>query len=277
MDEKGNQHGRSGPPGRHGCSSPPGVELGREQGSSQESWLLLRYRPTSLFSLRMTHATNKGGRTLLVPTPYAFKLALVDAAFRAWPGREALLRAQDVFRTVAGLTIRFSPPDSAVVQHTFIKVRQARRDSAPGLYEPTIVFREYVHYRGDLTVAVAAPTLSAKQLADLTRAGAHVQYIGKRGSFFQYLGSEIYKGPLPPGFTAPESPQALLTGWYGSTQYLDDFAVELSRQRDAWDRVSTYGSKPLRLGKDRVLVRTLLPYRVKAEGHSFTAYERPRR
>ena len=30
-----------------------------EYNSADEQWLILNYRPTSLFSLRMTHATSK--------------------------------------------------------------------------------------------------------------------------------------------------------------------------------------------------------------------------
>lgn len=243
----------------------------------EERWLLLHYRPTSLFSLRMTHATSKGGRTLLVPTPYAFKLALVDAAFRAWPSDEAHNRARDLFLMLVDLRIRFLPPEYAVVQHTFVKIRDAQRDGPPGLYKPSIAFREFVYYQGDLVVAVEATNLSSEQVAAIKRAAAHVQYIGKKGSFFQFLAGELHSGPLPPAFTTPESPESLLSGYYATTQYLDDFEPQLKADKEAWDRVSTYGSKPLRLGKDRVLIRTLLPYRVRAESHSSTAYEHLRR
>lgn len=139
-----------------------------EKSASQQLWLMLHFKPTSLFSLRMTHATNKGGRTLLLPTPYAFKLALVDAAFRAWPPAEAPGQARVLFKTVAPLTVRFSPPKEAVVQHTFIKVRQEERDSRPGLYNSTITFREFVYYLGTLIGEVSAtlqPTAAAGRRA----------------------------------------------------------------------------------------------------------------
>ena len=50
---------------------------------SGEKWLLASFKPVTLFSLRMSIATSSAAKTLLVPTPYAVKLALVDAAFRA--------------------------------------------------------------------------------------------------------------------------------------------------------------------------------------------------
>src|ERR1700722_18200764 len=45
-------------------------------------WLVAAYSPVTMFSLRMTHATSKGGKTLVVPTPYAVKMALLDVCFR---------------------------------------------------------------------------------------------------------------------------------------------------------------------------------------------------
>ena len=45
-------------------------------------WLIAEYQPVSLFSLKNSLATSSGGKSLLVPTPYAFKMALLDAACR---------------------------------------------------------------------------------------------------------------------------------------------------------------------------------------------------
>ncbi len=57
-------------------------------------WLTTTYQPTTLFSLKPSWATSTGGKSLLLPSPYAFKMALLDAAIRtsglavgeaAWP------------------------------------------------------------------------------------------------------------------------------------------------------------------------------------------------
>jgi hypothetical protein len=45
-------------------------------------WLIARYQPTSLFSLKHGDATSTGGKSLLVPTPFAIRMALLDAAIR---------------------------------------------------------------------------------------------------------------------------------------------------------------------------------------------------
>jgi len=43
-------------------------------------WVIATYQSTSLFSLKPATATASGGRTLLVPTPYAIKMALLVVA-----------------------------------------------------------------------------------------------------------------------------------------------------------------------------------------------------
>ena len=78
----------------------------------KSKWLVLGYLPVSLFSLRMTHATNKGGKTLLVPTPYAFKMTLIDACFRVFNENEAENKAKQVFDFIKSCEIRFNPPDT---------------------------------------------------------------------------------------------------------------------------------------------------------------------
>ena len=42
-------------------------------------WLAVSYQPTSLFSLKLSSATNSAGKSLPVPSPYAVKMALLNA------------------------------------------------------------------------------------------------------------------------------------------------------------------------------------------------------
>jgi hypothetical protein len=102
-------------------------------------WLVVDYDPTALFSLKISMATSSVGKTLVVPTPYAIKMALIDAAFRrdyTEPDCEALLRS------LIQVTVRTGPGPGAVVTHTFVKVRQESRDSDPlRPYSSTIAYR----------------------------------------------------------------------------------------------------------------------------------------
>ena len=45
-------------------------------------WLVSEYEASALFTLKPATATASGGKTLLVPTPFAIKMALLDVACR---------------------------------------------------------------------------------------------------------------------------------------------------------------------------------------------------
>ncbi len=223
-------------------------------------WLISSYRPTSLFSLRMTHATSKGGKTLLVPTPYAVKLALIDACFRLFPAAEALAQAHSVYELIKARGIRFRPPEHCLVQNTFIKVKQEERGGPGGTYTPTIAYREFCYYKGELAVAIDVSGMFETDCLLLTRLAPCVNYLGKRGSFMQFISTQVHEGSLPPGYTCPEDKADIANGGYAATNYLDDFGEALIDDPEGFERINSYGGKSSALGKYRVLTRTLLPY-----------------
>lgn len=236
-------------------------------------WLVISYIPVSLFSLRMTHATNKGGKTLLVPTPYAFKMILIDACFRVFDRDDAEIKARQVFDLIKGCEIRFSPPPGCIVQNTFIKIRQEERGAPKGFYVPTIAYREFSFYSGgELKVAIGINGLSEGSVTLLKYIGSHINCIGKRGSFWQYIDDSICKGVLPQGYTYPQENEQLSVGNPQWVQYLDDFGEALCKAEDGFDRISTYGNGKIELGKHRILVRTVLPYKFKQSSRHFTQY-----
>ena len=62
-------------------------------------WTIAYYEPTGLFSLRPALSTASGAQSLLVPTPFAVKMALLDVAIHLygveqgaawWPDMRAL-------------------------------------------------------------------------------------------------------------------------------------------------------------------------------------------
>jgi hypothetical protein len=150
-------------------------------------WLALRYRPTSLWSLKSSGATSSGAKSLLVPTPYGIKLGLIDAAIQAGRVSDGV----SLFTLLRGRPLRICPPASAVVSATFlktwkvdvcpdkakgetdqqyeVKVRNKFADccplvtanaiAEPGLealkrflrqtFAPTVGFREYIQFSGE--------------------------------------------------------------------------------------------------------------------------------
>ena len=238
-------------------------------------WLILSYLPVSLFSLRMTHATSKGGKTLLVPTPYAFKMTLIDACFRVFDGNNAEIKARQVFDLIKNCEIRFNPPEGCIVQNTFIKIRQEERDAPRGFYVSTIAYREFCFYGdGELKVAIGINGLPEDAVSLIRKVGSHINCIGKRGSFWQYIGDSICKGNLSEGYTFPQPEERLLNGRFQWVQYLDDFGEVLCRAKNGFDRISTYGSGTVKLGEHRILVKTLIPYPFVQSSKHFTQYEK---
>jgi len=238
-------------------------------------WLILKYLPVSLFSLRMTHATSKGGKTLLVPTPYAFKMTLLDSCFRAFGGEKAETKARQVFDWIKGMEIRFNPPGNCVVQNTFIKIRQEERNAPNGFYSSTIAYREFCFFNGgSLEVALGIKGLPVDAVSQLKRLGRHINCIGKRGSFWQYIGDECFEGELSSEYTLPHEEIAFSTTRLRWTQYLDDFGEALCKAKDGFDRVSTYGTGRIKLGEHRILTQTLLPYAFASASKNFSRYRK---
>ena len=238
-------------------------------------WLVAAYSPVTMFSLRMTHATSKGGKTLVVPTPYAVKMALLDVCFRRFTATQALDRAREVFDWIKSRDVRIRPPKHCLVTNTFVKVLDWNRDGDDP-FRQTIAYRELAFYGGDdLLIAVVADGLNADQRSTLAELFAHINSLGKRGGFMQFTGTELYNGDLPWGFTVPrvDITTNQILG-YLLTHALDDFGTALCDATNGFDRVSTYGAGSVKLGEHRVLTSTAIPYTRKTSSKHFTWYER---
>src|SRR5579875_325917 len=70
-------------------------------------WLIGEFEPVSLFSLKISSATSSVGLTLAIPTPYAIKMALVDAGFRAGLTDEDCAA---MLRVLSRVEVRIAPP-----------------------------------------------------------------------------------------------------------------------------------------------------------------------
>jgi hypothetical protein len=232
-------------------------------------WVLAEYRPTGIFSLKSSATTSSGAKTLLVPTMYAVKMALVDAAFRS--GKDGA----EVFEKVKPFEVRFRPPEYAAVTHGFIKIRRerevkdARNQEAVELkrkspFQPTVAYREFCSFKGELIVAINVGE-SVSWLEELLPV---VGYLGKRGSFFQFAGFE-YAELLPEPFTFPLGSPPEEFSLDVVVQPLDDLG-----ERATFDAISTYSTVRARLGKDRVIIQTAIPYRMVSSSRGYTFYRR---
>jgi len=234
-------------------------------------WLVVGYLPTALFSLKASTATSSVGKTLLVPTGYAIKMALVDAAFRAGLADEV---CADLVRSLARVDRRISPPAYAVVTHTFVKIRQESRDADPlRPYGPSIAYREFVYYQGLWRWAFDLAHVDEQAAQRIAFLAPRVNYVGKRGSFVQFTGvrrivdlSAEFTLPMPQPGGEPMTTMRLPRRWHGAI--LDDFGPEADLAV-----LSSFSSAKISRERHRRFVHTLVPLGLVSSGPGFSYYE----
>ncbi|WP_322510412.1 hypothetical protein [Chloroflexus sp.] len=232
-------------------------------------WLIAEFEAVTLFSLRPSFTTSSGGATLLAPTPFAIKMAVLDALCRT----QSLGVAQTHWPTIRQLEVGLRPAAHAVVSHVFQRVlRPSRSEAKPddpkfeGFFQRTIGYREYVHFAGSFGIALG---WEGQQRHDWLRdALINITYLGKRGGFVQLLSAPEYREFLPPEFVSLTKP-ATNFPIDGTLQMLDDCGDKLS-----FDKVNVYDQKAKLAEADRPMRRVVLPYRLKRSSKSFSWYER---
>jgi hypothetical protein len=238
-------------------------------------WMVARYAPTALFSLKPAAATSSGGKTLICPTPFAIKMALLDGALRTLGQSEG----QKFWPAIRDLQLKIALPDRMAVINTFTKIVRPKKngpsdDDGTGLTTPlgsTIAYREYVSFGG--TISIAAQTSTDDRLIDvLTELFAHITYLGKRGGFLQLLTRPIAIDDADPhaetGWVTLTQDQASFT-MGGTLQMLDDCGSKMT-----FEHANIYSGKRITLGKERVLHHIVLPYQLTRSSRGFTLYER---
>jgi hypothetical protein len=232
-------------------------------------WLIAKYQPVGLFSLKHALATSSGGKSLLIPTPFALKMALLDAAFRLW----GVSRTRAIWPTLRDLPVALCPPERLVVTNLFTRILKPRRNPAKpgtphaGPLGKTIAFREYVWAERELHIAVE---IVSEQLPNVTALLLQINYLGKRGGFVQLLHPPEAADDLPPGFVRlnPVDNQTTFDS-RGLLQMLDDCGPKMT-----FEHADIYDNKRITLGKERVLHHVVLPYRLIRSSKSYSFYER---
>lgn len=236
--------------------------------SPAESWLIAEYQSTALFSLKPAWATSSGGKSLLTPTPYALKMALLDAACRT----AGVAAAKEAWPWLRDLTVALQPPERVVVTNLFTKILKPRRAPArPGTQHAgplgkTIGFREYVHFDGPLGIALGGTLIDPARLGGWL---VQINYLGKRGGFVQILDPPALVETLPPEFIVVDGDPTRPFPADGIMQQLDDCDASLT-----FEKADIYSGKRIRLGRERILHHVVLPYRLARSSRGFTLYER---
>lgn len=232
-------------------------------------WYVTTYQPVSMISLKTAAATSTGGKSLLLPTPFAFKMALLDMVIQ----QVGASRGELLWGSIRDAQVAIRGPRHITVNNTFTKIMKPMKgrpslDPDTGLIPPmikTIAFREYVFWDEPIQVGV-------KLGDDLPGAWmqwlSHVSYIGKRGGFIQAVDVSVQQETLSAGYTILTDPS---DGFdlNGTLQVMDDCSPELT-----YEHVDIYSSKNMRIGKDRILRPIVLPYRQTQASRGYTLYER---
>jgi hypothetical protein len=230
-------------------------------------WLIVEYSPTALFSLKSSLATSSVGKSLLIPTPYSIKMAFVDAAFRA---RFSDSECAHLLRALVAVEIRIAPPEAACVTHTFVKVRTEPHKPNPNPLRPyidSIAYREVVHHQGVWRWAFDLATGDDVLAESLVTLAPHVAYIGKRGSFIQFVGlSRLVE--IDSEFTQPiDNHHEWMLPPRAHIALLDDFGPEADLPV-----LSSFTSIVARREKHRRLVQTIVPTGLVNTGPGFSEY-----
>ena len=240
-------------------------------------WIVAQYLPVAPFSLKPAAATSSGGKTLLAPTPYAIKMALLDVAIRL-QGVEA---GERLFPFLRDLSVAAALPIDLIVMKGFSKIQRPLKDKgdeqkameaqARGYWpmQPTIAYREYVYYRDAFQLAFTSQdeTLLEQELAQLLLG---INYFGKRGGFIQITGLPYQTEQLTEGQFIELTPDGLRAFHpQGTLQVLDDCDRSLTFQR-----ANIYSHERITIGKERILRHVVLPYQLTRSSKSYSLYRR---
>ncbi|MBN1427115.1 MAG: hypothetical protein JXB07_01940 [Anaerolineae bacterium] len=231
-------------------------------------WHIARYQPVTLFSLRPANATTAGGKTLLGPTPFAVKMALLNAAITVY-GQDG---ADAWFDFLRDLEVAIRLPEALLVIATFQRILRPKEGDnfgtgLTGSWQSNIAFREYVHFGGELALALCAP--GGEEDVDWPRLLSQISYLGKRGSFMQFTGYR--QANSPDGFTLLNPASSGGIDLNGTLQLMDDCGPEMT-----FEHANVYSSKRLTINTPdgRVLNTVVLPYEIARSARGFTSYRR---
>lgn len=222
-------------------------------------WLIADYEPVAAFGLRPSNTTSSGGKSLVCPTPYAIKMALLDRMIRNW----GLSYGLECFDAVRDLHILARVPLAVAVNRTFQKVLRPGGDP----WISTIAQREFCFFAGAMTLAFE--TQEEQMAADLPGVLAAVNYFGRRGSFMQLSDCAASETePLPADGFVDLSGPSVAPVW-GFLQRMDDMRPDAT-----FDDVSVFNPNPRSSDGGRTSYTVIFPYHLDRHGFNHTVYVR---
>jgi hypothetical protein len=243
------------------------------------SWLIGHYLPVALFSLRPANATTSGGKTLIAPTAFAIKMALLSASIQTTGMEEGKRR----FPAIRDLRIALDLPERIVVVKSFAKIQRLAsfkgksterpaweaEQIANGTYpfQPTIAYRELVQFGGPLRIALITPQGDIPDW--LSAALLSINYLGKRGGFLQIAAPPQLVGELDETHFTEITADSTAFAIDGTLQTLDDCGRTMT-----FAHADIYDPKRIGLDKERVIRHVVLPYKLAQSSRGYSRYAR---
>lgn len=228
-------------------------------------WLEFVYQPTTLFSLKASDATNSASKSLFSPSPYAVKMALLNAICTF----DSVTTAERHFNLIRDLEIQFALPEYVVVNNCFIKI--IKKDDHPkvpeDLFKSTVAFREFVYFSGELKIAVGLPSNTTQAEINILKIYfGKINYFGKRASFFQLTDfyQERFK-ELPDEYSREWNLQSLSKIGSSILVKMDEFGLNVK-----FENVNSYSEKKT----NRTSKVFILPLKMIKANKNFTIFQR---
>lgn len=160
----------------------------------------VKYVPTSLFSLKESNSTNSGAKSLLLPSPYSIKMAILNQAITIGGELELLeTKNSELFRYIRDAKIGFFIEDESYfcVNNSFVKILKLKEDKRSKKqkeeensefisgFGQTVAFREYIYLSNQIEIIFEVENKEQKNY--LKKYLHKINYFGKRGCFFQFV------------------------------------------------------------------------------------------
>ncbi len=141
------------------------------------------YQPTNLFSLKDSNSTNSGAKSLLIPSPYAIKMAVFNQAITI-DGKEVFSEKKSLeLAYIKDAQIYYKITGSFCVNNCFVTIQSYRNERKEFIGKPS--FREYIYLSDNIEIVFEVNDEGAKQY--LQKYLHRINYFGKRGCFFQFV------------------------------------------------------------------------------------------
>lgn len=215
------------------------------------------FKPTTLFSLKDSNSTNKGAKSLLLPSPYSIKMAILNQAITIGGDFTKLeIKKSKEFEFVRDVKISFyiSKGTNFCISNSFIKIQEPVREGSG--FKPTISFREYVYISDKIEIVFEVASQEAKSY--LQKYLYKINYFGKRGCFFQFI--EYSDTPNEANVKIFN----VQNGFAGILQEFDDFD-----EKATFDNVNNFSSTTNKRAKEIMV----LPIKNVSSSKSFSHYK----